>query len=162
MNEMGDWANFFVAEVGASAALTGLVVVAISINLSRILAYAYLPGRAAEALILLAGVMLLTSLALVPHQPTELLGTETLAIGLVMFAAPAVIQLRSRGSDAMSPSRKLIRTCLTAAPSLLIVLAGVVLACGSSAGLYWIAAGVVLSLVTGILTTWVLLIEILR
>jgi hypothetical protein len=33
----GDWANFLFAEVGASAALTGLVAVAISINLSRFL-----------------------------------------------------------------------------------------------------------------------------
>ena len=39
-----DWANFFVAEVGASAALSGLVVVAISINLSRILFFPQLPG----------------------------------------------------------------------------------------------------------------------
>ena len=34
-----DWATFFSAELGALAALTGFVVVAISINLSRILAY---------------------------------------------------------------------------------------------------------------------------
>ena len=43
-----DWAAFFSAELAALAALTGFVVVAISINLSRILAY---PGfcRAARA-----------------------------------------------------------------------------------------------------------------
>ena len=34
-----DWATFFSAELGALAALIGFVVVAISINLSRILAY---------------------------------------------------------------------------------------------------------------------------
>jgi hypothetical protein len=46
-----DWATFFSAELGALAALTGFVVVAISINLSRILAYSWLPARAGEALI---------------------------------------------------------------------------------------------------------------
>jgi hypothetical protein len=55
----GDWANFFVAEVGASAALTGLLVVAISINLARILSFAQLPERAAEGLITLVAAFVL-------------------------------------------------------------------------------------------------------
>lgn len=59
MDEIGaGWANFFVAEVGASAALSGLVIVAISINLQRILSFPQLPGRAAEMLILLVGALL--------------------------------------------------------------------------------------------------------
>jgi len=41
---LAEWANFFVAEVGASAALAGLVVVATSINLSRILLFPQLPA----------------------------------------------------------------------------------------------------------------------
>jgi hypothetical protein len=57
-----------VAEVGASAALTGLLVVATSINLARILAIAQLPGRAAEGLIILVGAFVLGSVALIPDQ----------------------------------------------------------------------------------------------
>ncbi len=45
-----EWAIFFSAELAALATLTGLVVVAISINLPRILSYADLPARAGEAL----------------------------------------------------------------------------------------------------------------
>ncbi len=165
MNQLatGAWANFFVAEVGASAALTGLVVVAISINLSRILAYEALPGRAAQALFLLGGILVLTSAALVPHQSALLFGAETLGIGLVMFVAPLVIQIRSWHSDtAVSGTLKIIRSLLTMAPSLSVVLAGALLVGGSSAGLFWIAVGVILSLVIGVFATWVLLIEILR
>ncbi|HEX3901634.1 MAG TPA: hypothetical protein VH853_02220 [Polyangia bacterium] len=40
------WESFFVAEVGAAAALTGLLFVAVSINLSKVLAFPQLPGRA--------------------------------------------------------------------------------------------------------------------
>ena len=46
-----EWATFFSAELAALAALTGFVVVAISINLSSILAYSWLPARASEALV---------------------------------------------------------------------------------------------------------------
>ena len=49
---MGSWADFFSAELGAAAALTGLVIVGISINIARILAEPGLPGRAAETLVL--------------------------------------------------------------------------------------------------------------
>jgi hypothetical protein len=107
-----DWANFFVAEVGASAALTGLLVVAISINLSRILAISKLPERAAEGLIILTGALVIASIGLVPNQPVTLFGSEVLAIGLVTFLVAAVIQLRSpggvpRGADEIFPARQL-------------------------------------------------------
>jgi hypothetical protein len=59
-----DWAIFFSAELAALATLTGLVVVAISINLPRILAYAHLPTRAGEALIGPVGAITVTSLVL--------------------------------------------------------------------------------------------------
>jgi hypothetical protein len=41
------WHDFFVGSMGASAALTGLLFVAISINLEQILKFPNLPGRAA-------------------------------------------------------------------------------------------------------------------
>jgi hypothetical protein len=43
---MTGWESFFVAQVGASAAVAGLVFVGVSINLDKILKYAGLPGRA--------------------------------------------------------------------------------------------------------------------
>ena len=41
-----EWESLFVAEAGASAALAGLLFVALSINLERILKGIGLPGRA--------------------------------------------------------------------------------------------------------------------
>lgn len=63
------WANFFAAEVGAAAALTGLIIVAVSINLSRILSFPQLPARAAESFLMLIGALMVASLGLVPEQP---------------------------------------------------------------------------------------------
>jgi hypothetical protein len=158
-----DWANFFVAEVGASAALTGLIVVAISINLSRILSTTHLPGRAAEALFILGGVLVVTSVGLIPNQPAALFGVETLAVGLVMFLVPLTLQLQSLAPDPAIPAtRRFARIVVSAAASLPMVVAGLLLLAGSTAGLYWIAAGVILSLTAGVFTAWVLLIEIMR
>jgi hypothetical protein len=160
---MADWSNFFVAEVGASAALTGLVVVAISINLARILSYKHLPGRAAEALFLLGGTLVLTSAGLIPNQPIALFGSETLAVGLVMFGANVLLQAQTPQPDVdISMMRRLTHILVSAGASLPMVVAGLLLILGSASGLYWIAGGVIVSLVAGVFTAWVLLIEIMR
>ena len=70
---MSGWESFFVAQVGASAAVAGLVFVGVSINLDKILKYAGLPGRAQEALIVLMLVLVVSSLMLVPGQRWPLL-----------------------------------------------------------------------------------------
>ncbi len=159
----GDWANFFVAEVGASAALTGLLVVAISINLARILSFAQLPERAAEGLITLVAAFVLASIGLVPSQPVKLFGAEVLAIGLVTFLVSLAVQLRSWNAIAsVSPVKQYARATVGAAASLPFIVAGTLLLNGSDAGLYWIAAGIIISLVAGVWHAWVLLVEILR
>ena len=88
------WANFFVAEVGAAAALSDLVIVAISINLQRILSFPQLPGRAAEMLIMLVGTLLASSFALMPGQTLRVFGSEILGAALLVTIAPIVIQAR--------------------------------------------------------------------
>jgi hypothetical protein len=158
-----EWANFLAAEVGASATLTGLVVVAISINLARILSFAHLPGRAAEALVTLVGALVLSSVWLMPNQPTALLGAEALMIGLVSFLVPLVIQLQALNAvTAMSALQKYARGLMNMATSLLFVAAGILLIVGSGVGLYFAGAGVIVSLIAGVWNAWVLLVEILR
>src|ERR1700744_5822659 len=100
---MGDWAGFFEAELGAAAALAGLVIVAISINIARILADPTLPGRAGETLVAPTGVLVVASFALVPGQPAAFLGAETLLSGVAMGLIPGLIILaalrRGKGMD---------------------------------------------------------------
>lgn len=164
MNSLSpDWQNFFVAELGALAALTGLVVVAISINLSRILTVANLPTRAGEALVTLVGALVVNSVALVPNQPPGLLGTEFSLIGLVTFIAPATNQIRLWNlTQGVTSAKKYVRFAITSIASLPFVVAGACLICGVAGALYWVALGVIISLVAGVWNSWILLIEILR
>ncbi len=57
------WGSFFVAETGASAALAGLLFVAMSINLRRILEFPSLPGRAGETIAILVNALVISSVA---------------------------------------------------------------------------------------------------
>jgi hypothetical protein len=66
--------SLFVAEAGASAALAGLLFVALSINLERILKGAGLPGRAGKAIVLLLTVLVVSTFGLVPGQSPRVLG----------------------------------------------------------------------------------------
>jgi hypothetical protein len=92
---MGDWHDFFLAQAGAAGVLTGLVFVGVSINLQKIVSNprSGLAGRAAEALILLVGVLIASVLVLVPGQGAGVLGAEVLVVGLAAWGWIAAIQL---------------------------------------------------------------------
>lgn len=159
----GGWANFFVAEVGAAAALSGLIIVAISINLQRILAFPQLPGRAAEMLIMLVGALMACSFGLMPDQPLKVLGGEVFGAGLLMTVSPLVIQARQIPVMRSQPLtwwvwRFLIALCA----GLPVVIGGLTLIAGGSSGFYWLATGIMLTFAATVWNAWVLLVEILR
>jgi len=54
---VSEWSDFALAQLGASAALLGLVFVGLSINLRDVIGSTSLVNRAAEAVIALAGVL---------------------------------------------------------------------------------------------------------
>jgi hypothetical protein len=103
---MDEWHDFFLAQAGAAGVLTGLVFVAVSINLRVIVSEpdSGLPGRAAEALILLVGVLTASVLLLVPGQGPLIVGAEVLVVGLVTWGCVVTIQLmRLRSWGTMRP-----------------------------------------------------------
>ena len=81
------WSNFFVLVGTGSAALTGLVFVAMSINLKGVAKDATHRYRAINMLSGFTAVFLISSLALMGHQTYRTLGTEWL---IVSSAAAAI------------------------------------------------------------------------
>ena len=76
------WSEFSVAVVGAAAALTGLLFVAVSINIEQILAVGPLAGRALSTMILFVIPLVVGILVLVPDQSPTALGLELGGTGL--------------------------------------------------------------------------------
>ena len=70
------WSDFSVAVVGSAAALTGLLFVAVSINIEQILAIGPLAGRALSTMILFVVPLVVGILILVPGQSVTALGLE--------------------------------------------------------------------------------------
>ena len=74
--ESHQWFEFGVAIVGAAAVLSGLLFVAMSINIERIMAIVTLPARAAGTLVLFVIPLMVGTWMLIPEQSTTLLGAE--------------------------------------------------------------------------------------
>jgi hypothetical protein len=156
-----DWGNFFVAEAGAAAGLAGLLFVAISINLARILAFPQLPGRAAEALISILSVLAVASCGLIPGQGLRALGVEAFASGLFVVLAASKLQIGAR-KHRNPQDRPVVRVATAQLPALPYAIGGAILLLGQANGVYWLAAGAMASLAGGVVSAWVLLVEIQR
>jgi hypothetical protein len=156
-----DWHEFFTAAVGASAALLGLLFVAISINLKLILKHRHLPGRAAATLGTLLSALVVCIFGLVPGQSNRTLGLEILATGAVVAAQAIWVSVGKRSQG--DPLRWTLGNLpILLLPPLAFVGGGCSLLAGSGGGLYWILAGTVLTFVGTSLNAWVLLVEIVR
>src|SRR5215469_2576304 len=91
------WHDFFVGTIGASAALTGLLFVAISINLQQILKYPQLPGRAAGTLGILVCALIVSGFGLAPGQGNRALGLEIAAAGAAVVVQAVWVTHRKQG-----------------------------------------------------------------
>jgi hypothetical protein len=160
--DLAPWELFFVAEVGAAAALTGLLFVAVSNNLDRILQYPKLPARAAETLVLLLLVVTVASLALAP-QTTTLFGWELVAVSSVVMATTLTVQLRHGPDSSEDPTWWFAsRIGIAQLPVLCFLVGGISLVAELGGGLLWTVPGVLLAFVGAVYNAWVLLVEIVR
>jgi hypothetical protein len=157
------WSNYLSVVAEVAATLTGLVFVAVSINLSRVLSIPGLTGRAAESMVQLFGVVIISTTALIPGQPEIALGLEILAAGLSLWLFETVLQIRYLRSKTGHPrSWGVTRMVQTQLANIPFCVSGILLLCGSKASFYWLAPGFILSLIAGVASAWVLLVEILR
>ena len=159
------WDNFFVAEAGAAAALSGLVFVAVSISLRTILDSRHLRARASETLLTFLAVLGVATCGLIPDQSAAALGAEILALGGLLWFVAMRRHLRAyRDPELDAKARRWlwIRIVGGQASSLPFVIAGMSLFMGHERELVWIAPGTLASFAAGAFNAWVLLVEIQR
>jgi len=157
-----EWTDLFVATAGASAALTGLVFVAVSINVDRILKFEGLPQRALETVLLLLSVVVVSVVGLIPGQSTAALGAELLALGLGFGVVTTRLAFRSMPRGPRPRSWLIARLVLVALATVPVVVGGASVLAEAGGGLYWVVAAIVFAIAGGVANAWVLLIEILR
>jgi hypothetical protein len=159
---MEAWGGFFIAQVGASAALAGLIFVAVSLNLTKVLALSHLPKRAFQALMVLMEILIISSLALVP-QPLSWFGGEMVLVTLPIWITVIVFDAQTlviAGKDYRR--RSVQRMAISQAAALLFVVGAVATLAFGLVGIYWLAPAIICSYLIALLDAWVLLIEINR
>ena len=157
--QIAGWTGFLSVAAGVAATLTGLIFVAVSINLSRILEVPRIANRAAESILQMFGALLISMCALVPGLSSPVLGVEVALIGLILWMLVTILQYRSFAREFPRP---FISIALAQIATILFCFAGISMATGTLGGLYWLAPGIILSMTAGVSNAWVLLVEILR
>jgi hypothetical protein len=161
---MEAWSNFSLGELGAAAALSGLLFVSISVNQDRILELGRMADRGLEALLILFLVIVVMSLILVPSQPPRLVGGEiALAGGAVMAVSVTLQNAYLRDLDPLHRPRSTLIAWFNRLAVVLTALAGLALVWrNDTAGLYLLPVSVLLCFLGAGANAWVLLIEIKR
>ena len=161
------WSEFALGQLGASAALLGLVFVGLSINLRELIRSRPLVNRGAETVVALGSVLVAATVVLIPHQTRALLGAELLAVAACTLGVVAALQRRAAAdapaAGGQAPRGSLaFRRALGLGAPLVLAVAGATLLAHGGGGLYWWPASVVALFVAALTNAWVLLVEILR
>lgn len=160
--EAAEWSDLFVASAGAAAALAGLVFVAVSINLERILALPGIPERALQTVLMLIVVVVVSLAALIPGQDPVALGVELLLVTLAYVAGLLLTSRTAVRAHREAPggvAGRVLLLCIGAVP---LLVGSVSVLAEAGGGLYWIAGGIVGATLGGVSNAWVLLVEIQR
>ncbi len=108
MLPLSQWQTLFEVQASAAATLTGLVFVAASINLSRIIGVPGLPSRVSESLFQFLQVFFICTAGLVPRQPVAAFAAEILAVALLSWGFQVAGHIRYGRSRSGHPRRWLI------------------------------------------------------
>lgn len=161
--DIAAWEGFAVALVGAAAVLSGLLFVAMSLNMDRILRVRTLPGRAGESIILFLAAMVLCAYLLIPDQSSTALGVELIVTGALVWAVLMAIVVPAVRIPTRQPlswrAVRIVTVQLTMVP---VVLSGCAVLGWPPGGLNWLAGAVLFTLCFATSNAWVLLVEVVR
>ena len=164
------WSNFFIATASASAALTGLIFVGVSINLKKILDQKGLPDRALISLILLRNILMISLYLLLPGQLAYPQGLGITMISLLAWVVISSIDWKVQQNKEL-PYRQhyTLNMILNQVALLPCIICGLLVLSQNTTidwppthyG-YWLVFAILFSFVKSVIDAWVLLVEIHR
>ncbi|WP_173922483.1 hypothetical protein [Agromyces sp. Marseille-P2726] len=159
------WNDFNVAMVGATAALAGLLIVAMSVNIAEIMKSPTLPARAAASIATLVLAIVAGAFGLMPGQSDVVYGLEvivaTVLAATFQWHAVQVIARTPRASPVRG--ERILKSIAGIVPIAAFLVGGTLVALGvASVGLVFIGVGSVFAIIAAILLAWVVLVELLR
>ena len=162
-DSLSEWQTLLSMQAGAAATLTGLVFVAASINLTKIVATPLLTVRVVESLVQFLQVFFVRSVMIVPHQSSFALAIEILVVSFMSWAMQILGFIRYHRARLGNPHWWLgLRLAVTHFSTIPFFVVGIGLLLGLNNALYWAVPGFCFSFVAGLFNSWVLLIEVAR
>ncbi|HEY2820994.1 MAG TPA: hypothetical protein VGJ06_08135 [Candidatus Acidoferrum sp.] len=158
------WTTFFAAAAGASATLAGLVIVAVSVNINRILQHPQLPARAGAAVATLI-LILISSMATLIPQPVTYLGFEIAFFGIICWILEVYSSRKSVAARVQLHRpwhESVLQVVFGQLQTLPFIFGGAWMLAHNPAGLYVIAFGILVIFFASTGNAWVLMVEILR
>jgi modulator of FtsH protease len=152
------WSNFFVLVGTGSAALTGLVFVAISVNLRGVAKDATHMYRAINMLSGFTAAFILGSLALMGHQTHRTLGLEWLIVSLFAAAINTNGYIQGSREAGSRYALSLVRIVGGSACYLGQIIGSSMFYFGSSAGIYISAIALIVNFYFLVSGSWLLIV----
>lgn len=159
---MESWSEFNVAMVGATAALAGLVIVAASVNITKIVASRTLTARLGRGVASLVLALVVCGVGLVPALSATAFGVVVLAVTLVAGGFQSVTARLILIDPSPADRARLLKSLLGFPPVLAYLTAGVLAFIDPAGALVAAAAGALLAIVAAVVVSWVALVEVLR
>ncbi|MGH1526871.1 hypothetical protein ACRAWC_24125 [Leifsonia sp. L25] len=165
LEPFASWSEFNVAVAGAGAALGGLLIVALSVNIRMIAESRGLAARASASIASLILGVALCCAALIPGQVPVGYGVQVL-VGTALCGVVVVRSALAVQRDAVQTGFRrwtAERVALFSVPPAAYAIGGVLLVAGAeTGGLVFVAVGTILAIITTVLFSWVALVEVLR
>lgn len=150
------------ATAGATAALAGLVFVAISINIERILGLEGVADLGLVTLLLLVGVLIISMFGLIPGQAERAFGIELIVFSVLWSITIFRFMIRSLAGVGEGQGRIVSRILMPLFGVVPCLAGALLLLVGADSAMYLVFAGMVGAILAAVLNAWVLLVEILR
>ncbi|MBV9019454.1 MAG: hypothetical protein JOZ71_01935 [Ktedonobacteraceae bacterium] len=155
------WQAMYTTLASATATLTGLLFVALSLDLSTIIKIPAYRARARETLVGLLCLLALSIFLLIPGQDRRFLGGELIAESLIIAVMSIRLQLQTlKNMDAGRRMHWAMRLVVLNLGTVTILIAGISLTIGQFGGLLWLVPTILIDLLWSLNNVWLLVVRV--